>query len=325
MTFKVLWITNHLTDEQSNLAEAANSMPHIMPPTEPRRDWLLKVVQRLTGQRLDLASPAVQTAAAQALDARLAIEVTGDWEAIQAICGYGQNEFALALSGGQAGLPLTAAAIQHFCRNHRDCDASLPGQFEALGCEVPAALAVFYSIYHTQTRFDAEAALFLAQSSGTTRVARTMADLLTIGGFQLGDKSINCEGRVYAVAAAFDTAAVIDAANQEALARLTLPADDPEHLLQLSPDAIGLLAARLAESTRMAPIAFFRKANLLAEARQDVNRFPAHERFAVALYEGDLPISESWVVRLIAAMRTVVPGLVGNLPQRLSDVDQISA
>lgn len=329
MAFKVLWITNHPLDALHNLAEAANSMPHNVPPTEPRRDWLLKVVQRLTGQRLDLASPAAQTAAAQALDARLAIEVTGDWDAIQAICGYGQSEFALAQSmlqsGAQSSLPLTAAAIQHFCRNHRDCDVSLPGQFEALGCEVPAALAVFYSIYHTQTRFDAEAALFLAQSSGTTRVARTMADLLTIGGFQLGDKSINCEGRVYAVAAAFDTAAVIDAANQEALARLTLPADDPEHLLQLSPDSIGLLAARLAETYRLAPIAFFRKANLLAEARQDVNRFPAHERFAVALYEGDLPISEPWVARLIAAMRTVVPGLVGNLPQRLSEVVQISA
>ena len=289
--------------------------------SEPRRDWLLKVVNRLTRRQLDLVDEPLQSTVRQAVDARLAIEVSGDWEAIQAISGYGQSEFALA----QSSLPLTAATIQHFCRNHRDCDASLAGQFEALNGDVPEALAVFYSIYHTQTRLDAEAALFLAQSSGTTRVARAMADLLTIGGFQNGDKSINCQGRIYAVAAAFDTAAVIDAANQEALARRTLAADDSEHLLQLSPDSVGLLAARLAETYRLAPLAFFRKANLLAEARQDVNRFTPHERFAVALYEGDLPISEAWVARLIAAMRAIVPGLVGNLPSRISDVTQASA
>lgn len=95
--------------------------------------------------------------------------------------------------------------------------------------------------------------------------------------------------------------------------------------MQLSPDSVGLLAARLAETYRLAPLAFFRKANLLAEARQDVNRFTPHERFAVALYEGDLPISEAWVARLIAAMRAIVPGLVGNLPSRISDVTQASA
>ncbi|MBP7252225.1 MAG: hypothetical protein KBA75_01920 [Alphaproteobacteria bacterium] len=303
------------------MALAANIMMANETASEPRRDWLLKVVNRLTRRQLDLVEAPPQSVVRQAVDARLAIEVSGDWEAIQAICGYGQYEFALA----QANLPLTAATIQHFCRNHRDCDASLAGQFEVLNGDVPEALAVFYSIYHTQTRLDAEAALFLAQSSGTTRVARSMADLLTIGGFQHGDKSINCQGRVYAVAAAFDTAVVIDAANQEALARLTLSADDPEHLLQLSPDSVGLLAARLAETYRLTPLAFFRKANLLAEARQDVNRFTTHERFAVALYEGDLPISEPWVARLIAAMRDIVPGLVGNLPKRMNDVAQISA
>ena len=45
----------------------------------------------------------------------------------------------------------------------------------------------------------------------------------------------------------------------------------------------------------------------------------------MALYEGDLPISEPWVARLIAAMRDIVPGLVGNLPKRMNDVAQISA
>lgn len=288
----------------------------------PAQDWLLSIVHKITRRQLDLNHYTMpQQLVRQAVDARLGLDTNSDWEAVQAICGYSQHDLTDAL----AKLPLSAAAIQHFCRNHRDCDASLAGQFEILGQTVPEALAVFYSIYHTQTRLDAEASLFLAQSSGSTRVARTMADLLTIGSFNHGDKSINCAGRAYAIATAFDTADVIDAANQEARLRLTLISDDPEHLLQLSPDSIGLLAARLAETYRLSPLDFFQKANLLAEARQDVNRFPSIERFAIALYEGDLPISAPWVKRLITALRQIAPNLVGNLPQRLAADTQITA
>ncbi len=278
------------------------------------------MVNRLTRRQLDLnhARP-LRTVVQEAVDARLDLEIAGDWDAVQAICGFGAPDFA------GAALPLTAAAIQHFCRNHRDCDASFAGQFDMLGTQVPEALAIFYSIYHTQTRLDAEAALFLAQSSGSIRVARTMADLLAIGGFNNGDKSLHCEGRIYAIAAAFDTAPVIDAANQEARARLALPSEDREHLLQLGPDVIGLLAAHLADAHRLPPLAFFRKANLLAEARQDVNRFAPGERFAIALYEGDLPVSDAWVSRLINAMGQIVPHLVGNLPQRAPQDMQITA
>jgi len=294
--------------------------PLLHAPAAP--DWLLAVVQRMTRRQLDLTQyTAPEMLVQQAVLDRAELAATSDWDAVAAICGYNAQDFENA----GASLPLTAAAIHHFCRNHRDCDASLAGQFEAVGQDVPEALATFYSIYHTQTRLDAEAALFLAQTSGSTRVAQIMADLLAIGGFNLGDKSVNCEGRVYAIAAAFDTASVIDAINQEARERLALPADHPDHLLQLSPDAISVLAGDMAERHRLPPMAFFQKANLLAEARQDVNRFPASERFAIALYEGDLPISDLWVARTVAAIRRIVPRFVGQVPQSLIDIAQISA
>lgn len=287
-----------------------------------QHDWLLAVLQRITRRQLDLdhyAAP--HSIVQQAVDVRLDLPEDSDWETVQAICGYSAADFAAAT----APLPLTAATIQHFCRNHRDCGASLAGQFEAVGQDVPEALAVLYSVYHTQTRLDAEAALFLAQTSGSTRVAACMADLLAIGGFNQGDKSITCEGRVYAIAAAFDTASVIDSVNLEARERLLLPPDHPDHLLQLSPDAISVLAISFADRHRLSPGAFFRKANLLAEARQDVNRFPSPERFAIALYEGDLPISEAWVVRLLAAMRAILPKMAGNTPSAHYPTSQISA
>ena len=317
---KVLWITNQSTGGQLLLKQISLSVS----PAPVPQDWLTALIRKLARRQLDLSEFGGARRIIPDADIRQVMDCDGDWEAIQAICGYSQAEFT---DGGVVDpvLPLTAAAIQHFCRNHRDCDASLTGQFECLDESVSAALAAFYELYHAQTLLDAEAALFIAQSSGSVRVARSMADMLTIGSFNLADRAFHCEGRIYAVATAFDTAQVIDAINAEAVARLALPNDDTEHLLQLTPDAIGLLAARIAASSRLQPRVFFRKANLLAEARQDVNRFPARERFAVALYEGDLPVSEPWVSRLVAGMRHMVPHLVGNLPARATDQAQISA
>jgi hypothetical protein len=273
-------------------------------------DWLATVLQRLSREKLDLSSPPAQALVLrQAADVRLDLASDDDWETVGAVCGYGAAEFAAA----KAALPLSAAAIKHFCRNHRDYDASLAGQFSlSTSAAVPENLVILYGLYHAQTRLDAEAALFLAQTSGSTRVAKMMAHLLAIGGFNHAATSLSHNGRVYAIAAAFDTAAVIDAVNQEAQERLAVPPDHPEHLLQALPESIGICAAAIADRARLSPEAFLRKANLLAEARQDVNRFAPTERFAEALYEGDLPISELWVQRLVEAMNAVIPALAGR-------------
>lgn len=282
---------------------------------------LLGILQKLTKSQLDLRQYAEPLAAMrQAVDARLNFSESDDWQAVQAICGYSAEDFAAA----GAPLPLSAAAIHHFCRNHRECDVSLGGQFETLGSAVPEALAVLYSVYMTQTRIDAEAALFLAQTSGTTRVATIMADLLAIGGFCHGTTSISCQGKVYAVATAFDAAQVIDAANIEARTRLAFPAEHDGHLLRLTPDQIGILAAELAAEHRFTLAEFLEKANLMAEARQDVNRFTVAQHFTTALFEGDLPISEAWVGRTIDAMRRIIPAWAGIVPRDLNGGQQLS-
>jgi hypothetical protein len=290
----------------------------------PRRqqDWLLALVHKFTHRQLNLQHYNAPRQILQlAVDARFDLAMENDWETVQAICGFSQEDFIAAA----ASLPLTAAVIQHFCRNHRDNDPSLAGQFESLGQAIPEPLAILYSIYHTQARLDAEATLFLAQTSCSTRVPQQMADLLTIGGFNHGDKSIHCEGRVYAIATAFDTATVIDAVCKEAKERLQLPADHHDHLLQLCPEAIGLLAAQLSATHRLPPLPFFHKSHLLAEARQDVNRFAPRERFGIALYEGDLPVSESWVQRLVKAMKHIAPSLAGQCPPTITSPRQAQA
>lgn len=287
-----------------------------------QQDWLLAIVHKFTYRQLNLQHYNAPRHILQlAVDARFDLAMENDWETVQAICGFSREDFTAAA----AALPLTAATIQHFCRNHRDNDPSLAGQFESLGQAIPESLAILYSIYHTQTRLDAEATLFLAQTSCATRVPQQMADLLAVGGFNHGDISIHCEGRIYAIAAAFDTATVIDAACLEAKERLQLPTDHPDHLLQLCPEAIGLLAAQLSAQHRLPPLPFFHKAHLLAEARQDVNRFASRERFGIALYEGDLPVSENWVQRLVKAMQRIAPSLAGQCPPTITSPRQAQA
>ncbi len=283
-----------------------------LPDASATPGLMLGILHKLTKSQLDLRQYAEPLATVrQEVAARLNLNADDDWQAVQAICGYGAQDFTAA----GAPLPLTAATIHHFCRNHRDCDVSLGGQFETVGSALPESLAVLYSVYTSQARVDAEATLFLAQASGSTRVAATMADLLAIGGFCHGTKSISCQGHVYAVASAFDTAQIIDAANIEARTRLAFPAEHEGHLLRLTPDQIGILAAELAAAHRLDLYDFVKKANLMAEARQDVNRFTPAQHFTTALFEGDLPISEAWVGRIIEAMRRIIPAWAGDLPQ----------
>ncbi|MDE2030409.1 MAG: hypothetical protein KGI97_07600, partial [Alphaproteobacteria bacterium] len=63
------------------------------------------------------------------------------------------------------------------------------------------------------------------------------------------------------------------------------------------------------------PSAFLEKANLLAEARQDVTRLPESQHFATAIAEHDLPLQEPWAARLALAYARILPGWVANLPE----------
>ena len=130
---------------------------------------------------------------------------------------------------------------------------------------------------------DTEATLFVAQATGSTRVARVVADLLAIGGFANGLEHISFVGATYSVPAAFDTSDLIDRANQEAARRISLPVDHPNHLLRMTPDEIGVLATHIAEKHALDAVNFLEKARLLAEARQDVNRLPVDVHFTTAI------------------------------------------
>ncbi|MEJ0063588.1 MAG: hypothetical protein WDO70_10450 [Alphaproteobacteria bacterium] len=295
------------SDKQSQQAQQKRPQPQAGAPLFPH-DRLMALVQRLAKSQIDLQHIRSILPDEQAEGSRNNLATGDDWDAIKGVCGYGRDDF----DGAGAPLPLTAAEIHHFCRNHRECDMSLGDQFAVMDGTLPESLEALYSVYSGQARVDAESTLFLAQASGVTRVARMMADLFALGGFNHADKSVFCEGRVYAVAAAFDTATVIDAANHEAAKRLALSADHPDHLLRLSPDDIGLLAAELVTRHRCNAEAFLKKANLLAEARQDVNRFSSKERLAKAIHEGDLPTDLAWVDRLLAAVRRIIPAFAGD-------------
>lgn len=220
-----------------------------------------------------------------------------DWESVTRLCGHQPQDF---LEAG-ASLPLTTAEIAHFRRNHRDVDAVIGRDFLAAQSDLPSPLAELYGLYRHRARLDAEAALFVAQATGSTRVASIMSDLLAVGAFAKGLEYITHMALTYAVPAAFDTADLIDRANQEASRRLALPIDHPAHLLKLTPDDIGVLAANIVEKNVLAPTAFIEKANLLAEARQDVNRLPPSQQFLTALGERDLPPQKTWVTRLRTA------------------------
>ena len=214
-----------------------------------------------------------------------------------------------------ASLPLTNAEIDHFRRNHRGTENHISRDFLAARTDLPSPLSELYGLYLHRCRVDAEAALFVAQSTGSTRVARTMADLLAIGSFANGLEHITYLGITYSVPAAFDTSDLIDQANHEASRRLALPIDHPAHLLKLNPDEISVLASRLAEHYVIPAADFLEKANLLTEARQDVTRLAVETHFTTAITEGDLPVKKLWVSRLCAAYTRIFEGWMAGVPE----------
>ena len=236
---------------------------------------------------------------------------TDDWQAVANICGYGAEDFAAA----GATLPLTVAEIEHFRRNHRCTESNVHRDFLTAKSDLPSPLAELYGLYQHRARLDAEATLFLAQSTTSMRVARMTADLLAIGAFANGMEFITHMGLTYSVPAAFDTSGIIDSANNEAARRLALPAEHPSHLLKLTPDEIGILAMELAEKNTLSSADFLEKANLLAEARQDVNRLPVSQHFTTAFTERDLPHQYSWVMRICAAYGRVFESWVSGIPE----------
>jgi hypothetical protein len=234
-----------------------------------------------------------------------------DWQIVANLCGYQADDFIAA----GAVLPLTAAEIDHFRRNHRETDILVSRDFLAAKSELPSPLAELYGLYLHRVRQDTEAALFVTQATGSTRVARIMGDLLAIGGFANGHECISHLTMTYSVPAAFDTSDLIDHANHEAARRLALPIEHPAHLLKLSPDEIGILAADIAERNALSGPDFLEKANLLAEARQDVTRLPACKQFITAINERDLPVQQVWVSRICAAYARLFEGWVVGVPE----------
>ena len=234
-----------------------------------------------------------------------------DWQTIASLCGYVTNDFTAA----GASLPLTAAEVDHFRRNHRGTESHVSRDFLTAKTDLPSPLAELYGLYLHRARVDAEATLFVAQATGSTRVARIMADLLAIGGFANGLEYISYLGITYSVPAAFDTSDLIDRANHEAARRLAMPVTHPAHLLKLTPDEIGVLASHIAEKHAMKAVDFLEKANLLSEARQDVTRLPISQHFTTTIIERDLPMTQIWVMRLCAAYARIFETWVAGLPE----------
>ncbi|MDR3425668.1 MAG: hypothetical protein P4M13_11455 [Alphaproteobacteria bacterium] len=234
-----------------------------------------------------------------------------DWNTIAHICGYAAKDF---IDAGTT-LPLTAAEIDYFRRNHRGTENHISRDFLTAQTDLPSPLAELYGLYRHRARIDAEATLFLAQSTHSLRVARMMADLLAVGAFANGLEYVGYLGVTYSVPCAFDTSAEIDRANAEAARRLALPVDHPSHLLKLTPDELGVLSASIAERNALTSADFLEKANLLSEARQDVNRLPNKEHFATAIIEHDLPLQTAWAARLAEAYARLFTGWVEKLPE----------
>ncbi|MBV8061924.1 MAG: hypothetical protein JO126_08960 [Alphaproteobacteria bacterium] len=272
-------------------------------------EWLARLAQ--PGVAVNLLTQNIPPQGKAALAQMSGYEQQDDWQIICNLSGHSLNDF---MDAG-ATLPLTAAEVDHFRRNHRCVESHISRDFLAARTDLPSPLAELYSLYLHRARVDVEAALFVAQATGSIRVGRAMADLLAVGGFANGLEYIPYVSQTYSVPAAFDTSDMIDRANQEALRRLTLDADNPSHLLQLSPDEIGVLAIHMVEQHAMAATTFLDKANRLAEARQDVTRLPVNTQFATALQEGDLPTTDPWVMRLCVAYARLLPTWVADLPE----------
>ncbi len=234
-----------------------------------------------------------------------------DWQTIASLSGHSVQDF---MTSG-LDLPISAAEIDHFRRNHRETDRLVGRDFLAAKSDLPSPLAELYGLYRHRARLDTEATLFVAQATGSVRIARIMADLLAIGAFASGGECVSHLTKTYSVPAAFDTSALVDRTCDEVLRRLALPIESPAHLLKMTPDEISVLASNIVERHVLSALDFLEKANLLAEARQDVHRMPAYRRLSAALAEGDLPQESSWVLRLCEAYTRIFPAWIKDMPE----------
>ena len=292
---------------------ADNDNNHASAPDWGQSDRLLEWLARFS--RTGLSFAGLNQSFDQKRKANIDSPQTGgmadDWQTVANLSGHSISDFAAA----GACLPLTSAEIDHFRRNHRGTESHISRDFLTARSDLPSPLSELYGLYLHRTRVDAEAALFVAQATGSTRVARVMADLLAIGGFANALEYIGHVGVTYSVPAAFDTSDVIDHANHEATRRLALSVDHPSYLLRLTPDEIGVLASNIAEKRAMDATSFLRKAQLLSEARQDVTRLPVGQQFATAVAERDVPLNEAWGARLCAAYGRILESWVLDLPE----------
>jgi hypothetical protein len=292
---------------------ANNDNNHAAPANWGQSDKLLEWLSRFSRTGLSFAGLNQSFDQEQKAKIDLSAEsgLADDWQTVANLSGHSIGDFASA----GASLPLTAAEIDHFRRNHRGTESHISRDFLTARSDLPSPLSELYGLYLHRARVDAEASLFVAQTTGSTRVARVMADLLAVGSFANALEYINHMGVTYSVPAAFDTSEIIDCANHEAARRLALAADHPSHLLRLTPDEIGVLASNIAEKRALGATEFLRKAQLLTEARQDVTRLPISQHFATAVIERDIPLDESWGVRLCASYARLLEGWVIDLPE----------
>jgi hypothetical protein len=293
------------------IAANTNDASISAPAASARSPLLLEWLSRLTHPGFPhglLSLPADRKESVSAIDKEPRVD---DWNTIAHICGYTLEDFFDA----GTPLPLTVAEVDYFRRNHRGTENHISRDFLTAQTDLPSPLAELYGLYLHRSRIDAEAALWVAQSTSSTRVASVMADLLAIGAFANGLEYVSSMGITYSVPCAFDTSSEIDHANREAARRLALPADHPSHLLKLKPDELGVLAAAIVEQNALASADFLEKANLLSEARQDVTRLPTKLHFSTAVAEHDLPIQALWVERLVNAFVRLFPEWVIDLPE----------
>ncbi|MFY9288055.1 MAG: hypothetical protein WAO98_06095, partial [Alphaproteobacteria bacterium] len=143
-------------------------------------EWLARLAQ--PGLGLESLSRPLDRQTKTSVEQTSGSPLFDDWQTISNICGHNINDF---ISAGSS-LPLTAAEIDHFRRNHRGTENHVSRDFLTRRTDLPSPLAELYGLYLHRARVDAEATLFIAQATGSTRVARVMADLLSIGSFANG-------------------------------------------------------------------------------------------------------------------------------------------
>ncbi len=287
-----------LIDPQSVIE---NNLADFVPPAAKKSPRSRKAFENHTLVRW--LTRATQTGTAQAANESPCGD--SDIEAYAALVGMDCSEWRLF------GLKpaISAAHIRLFAQGHNAAlsdieSAFLPGKFD-----MPSALATFYIRHLTQARRDTEATLLVAQSCGSSRIPEIMAHALAVFGFESAAHSpIRHEANEYATSAIRDTSVYIDAAVAYANEKLILSADHPGHLLRMNLKGITEAASDIVERLRPPPFGFLLKAKELYLARSDVGRFPPQQRFLTALSEGDLPVSEPWVRRLITAYEALFEG-----------------